>query len=63
MTEASWIGLTARERTLVLNALGALRRSNADKRKVIDALTIKLVTVSPFLASPSGCMAAKFNGL
>jgi len=48
MTEASWIGLTARERTLILNALGTLRRSNADKRKVIDALTIKLVHSEPF---------------
>jgi hypothetical protein len=48
MTEATWIGLTTRERTLILDALRGLRRSDADKTKAIDALTVKLVYSAPF---------------
>ena len=47
MTETSWIGLSARERALLLDALGALRRSNLDDPSNIDALTIKLVHCAP----------------
>jgi hypothetical protein len=47
MTEAAWIGLTLRERALVLDALAAMRRSDTDKTKAIDTLTIKLVHSAP----------------
>ncbi len=47
MTETSWIGLSARERALLLDALAALRRSNLDDPSKIDALTIKLVHSAP----------------
>jgi hypothetical protein len=43
MNKSIWIGLTARERTLVLDALAALRRLDDRRRKDIDALTVKLV--------------------
>jgi hypothetical protein len=48
MIEVTWIGLTTRERTLILDALKRLRRSDADKTKAIDALTVKLVHGAPF---------------
>ena len=47
MTEAAWIGLTAREPAVLLDALVALRRSRADDATDIDALTIKLVHAAP----------------
>lgn len=47
MPETSWIGLSARERALLLDALAALRRSNLDDPSNIDALTIKLVHGAP----------------
>lgn len=47
MAETSWIGLSARERALLLDALAALRRSNLDDPSNIDALTIKLVHSAP----------------
>ena len=47
MTETSWIGLSACERALLLDALAALRRSNLDDPSNIDALTIKLVHSAP----------------
>lgn len=43
MVETAWIGLSARERTLLLHALRTLRRSGANDTSKIDALTIKLV--------------------
>ena len=45
--ETAWIGLNTHERTLLLNALTALRHSSADKASDIDALTIKLVHSAP----------------
>jgi len=48
MAETSWIGLRARERALLLDALAALRRSNLDDPSNIDALTIKLVHSAPY---------------
>ncbi len=47
MTETAWIVLNARERTLLLSALAALRRSHEDTAGDIDALTIKLVHGAP----------------
>lgn len=47
MTYATWIGLTTRERTLLLDALAALRRSRAEDVTDIDSLTIKLVHAAP----------------
>jgi len=47
MSETAWIGLNTRERTLLLNALTALRRSRSDDESGIDALTIKLVHSAP----------------
>jgi hypothetical protein len=46
MTEATWIGLTSRERALLLDALVVLRR-RAEDAEDIDALTIKLVHSAP----------------
>lgn len=47
MNKSIWIGLTVRERTLVLDALAVLRRSDDRKRKDIDTLTVKLVHSTP----------------
>jgi hypothetical protein len=47
MTEAAWIGLSADERTLLLDALAALRRSHVHETRDIDALTVKLVHSAP----------------
>lgn len=47
MTEATWIGVSARERTLLLDGLAALRRSHPDDASDIDALTIELVHSEP----------------
>ena len=48
MDKSIWIGLTARERTLVLDALATLRPSEAARRKDVDALTLKLVHGTPY---------------
>jgi hypothetical protein len=47
MTAATWISLSERERTLVLDALGALRRASTGDANDIIALTIKLLHVRP----------------
>lgn len=46
MVKTAWIGLSERERTLLLHALRTLRRSGGNTSK-IDALTIKLVHSAP----------------
>ncbi len=43
MTKTAWIGMTRQERTLLLNALGELRRADARNTRKIDRLTAKLV--------------------
>jgi hypothetical protein len=62
MTEATWIGLTSRERALLLDALVVLRR-RAEDAEDIDALTIKLVHSAPHPKSPSVFTAGRCNGL
>lgn len=47
MKDSIWIGLTARERTVMLDALAALCRSDDRKRKDIEALMVKLVHSTP----------------
>jgi hypothetical protein len=47
MIEIVWIGLSAHERALLLNALTSLRRSRAGGIGEVDALTIKLVHSAP----------------
>jgi hypothetical protein len=47
MSETAWIGLNARERKVLLNALTMLRRSRADEAGDIDTLTLKLVHSVP----------------
>jgi len=47
MIKSIWVGLTARERALVLDALAVLRRSSTRQQKEIDALTGKLVHSPP----------------
>jgi hypothetical protein len=46
MPNHNWIGLTRGERTILLDALKALRSSNGRKVRDIDALMVKL-TYSP----------------
>lgn len=48
MSENTWIGLTARERNLLLESLAALRRSHRNDRSAINALTLKLVHSEPY---------------
>jgi len=43
MTETSWIGFGASERSLLLEALSTLRRAKPDRTADIDELTLKLV--------------------
>jgi hypothetical protein len=43
MSKRSWIGLTARERTVLLDALSSARKSKRSTAAEIDALTLKLV--------------------
>lgn len=44
MSAQAWIGISPRERTILLDALTALRASSGKKtREKIDALTVKLV--------------------
>jgi len=47
MIEPTWIGLSPRERTLLLEALARLRRSNGSAASEIDSLTIKLIHSAP----------------
>src|SRR5271155_265741 len=47
MSETAWIALSANERTLLLNALTALRRSSRDNTSDIDEMTVKLVHSAP----------------
>lgn len=47
MIEHSWIGLTARERAILLDALSVLRDASRASAAKIDALTIKLVHSDP----------------
>ena len=62
MAETSWIGLSARERALLLDALAALRRSNLDDPSNIDALTIKLVHSAPHPDITSAFTADRSSG-
>ena len=48
MAKGIWIGLSARERKLLLDALALLRRSNANEQRTIDSLTVKLVHSAPY---------------
>jgi hypothetical protein len=43
MIESSWVGLTTRERSILLDALVALREAGRASTAKIDALTVKLV--------------------
>jgi hypothetical protein len=47
MTEAVWVGLTTRERALLLNALTELQRVREGSAGEIDALMIKIVHTKP----------------
>ena len=48
MSETTWIGLTARDRNLLLDGLAALRRSHPSDHSDIDVLTLKLVHSAPY---------------
>ena len=43
MAETAWVGLSAQERALLLDALAILRRATPESSSDVDALTIKLV--------------------
>jgi hypothetical protein len=47
MSRTAWIGVSKRERKLLLDALTARRRSNPGDARLIDALTVKLVHGAP----------------
>ena len=47
MSETAWIELSANERSLLLSALTALRRSSRDNTSDIDEMTVKLVHSAP----------------
>jgi|SRR6185503_15623732 hypothetical protein len=47
MSHRTWIGLSARERKTLLQALTALRASSEGDRRAIDALTAKVVHSAP----------------
>lgn len=47
MSNRTWIGLSARERAVLLGALKTLRRSRGEKTRDIDALTAKLFHSAP----------------
>jgi hypothetical protein len=47
MMENAWIGLTGRERAVVLDALSLIRKSARAGAAEIDALTLKLVHSEP----------------
>lgn len=48
MSNRIWIGLNARERTLLLDGLKTLRNSRGEKTRDIDALTTKLFHSAPY---------------
>lgn len=48
MAKRTWIGLNARERALLLDALSVLRGSRRKNRPEIDALTLKLIYSDPY---------------
>jgi hypothetical protein len=48
MPDTAWIGLSARERQLLLDALTPLRRASVNDANDIDALTNKLVHSTPY---------------
>jgi hypothetical protein len=47
MSKQAWIGLSLRERNLILDALSELRKSRDKQKGSIDRLTAKLVHSSP----------------
>ena len=47
MSNRIWIGLNARERTILLDGLKTLRHSRGEKTREIDALTAKLFHSAP----------------
>jgi hypothetical protein len=47
MSNRIWIGLSGRERAILLDALKMLRHSRGDKTRDIDALTVKLFHSGP----------------
>lgn len=47
MSKRAWIGLTARERTVLLDALSSARKSKRIAAAEIDVLTVKLVHSEP----------------
>ena len=47
MSNRTWIGLSARERKTLLQALAALRASSVSNPRAIDALIAKLVHSAP----------------
>jgi hypothetical protein len=47
MSEAMWIGLSSRERMILLHALASMRASEDAPLADIDALTLKLVHSEP----------------
>ena len=54
MADRIWIGTTARDRKILLDALTLLRRSDASKARAVDALTAKLVHSPPHPAITVG---------
>jgi len=47
MSQTAWIRITRRERTILLDALGELRRADLQSARKIDKLTAKLVHTPP----------------
>jgi hypothetical protein len=47
MAETAWIGLTRRERALLLGALAELRRADIHQQIAVDKLTAKLFHSAP----------------
>jgi len=48
MRGKTWLGITKRERDMLLDALVSLRRSSPDRSRDIDLLTAKLVHSRPY---------------
>ena len=48
MTGTTWIGLSDKERTLLLKALAPMRLLSAEVASQINALTVKLVHSAPY---------------
>ncbi len=47
MSEASWVGLTASDRTLLLQALAMMVRLQKDRARKVEALATKLAHAAP----------------